>query len=152
MSSARTSGATSPPGWLANLSYPPNRDGGQAQYIEHPVPDVDRMSLFTDTVTWAQAHLDEPMTVAELAARSAMSPRTFARQFRSVTGTTPHQWLLVQRVQHAQRLLEVSDLSIEAVAVASGFSTAGNLRKHFGRVIQTSPQAYRRAFREPRPA
>jgi AraC family transcriptional regulator, transcriptional activator FtrA len=134
------------------LVVPPQRDGGQAQYIEHPMPDTDPLSLFADTVVWAQEHLDAPITVADLAARSAMSPRTFARRFRSATGTTPHQWLLGQRVRLAQRLLETSDLSIEAVAVTSGFSTSGNLRKYFGRVVHTSPQAYRRAFRDPRPA
>jgi transcriptional regulator GlxA family with amidase domain len=77
-----------------------------------------------------------------------MSPRTFARRFLLATGTTPYQWLVRQRVQLAQRLLEASDLSIEAVADKSGFSTAGNLRKHFGRIVHTSPQAYRHTFQE----
>ena len=95
-----------------------------------------------------QEHLEEPLTVEELAARSAMSPRTFARRFSVATGTTPYQWLLRQRVQLAQRLLEVSDLSIETVAEKSGFCTAGNLRKHFGRIVHTSPQAYRNAFQD----
>jgi AraC family transcriptional activator FtrA len=90
--------------------------------------------------------LSESVTVADLATRSAMSPRTFARRFVAATGTTPHQWLQRQRVHLAQQLLEVSDLSIESVAESSGFCTAGNLRKHFTRVMQTSPQAYRRTF------
>jgi transcriptional regulator GlxA family with amidase domain len=76
-----------------------------------------------------------------------MSPRSFARRFLAATGTTPYQWILRQRVQFAQRLLEVSDLSIETVAQRSGFSTAGNLRKHFTRIVHTSPQGYRRTFR-----
>jgi AraC family transcriptional regulator, transcriptional activator FtrA len=128
------------------LVVPPQRDGGQAQYIAAPLPTLDSSNLFADTVAWVQAHLDEPLRVGDLAARSAMSPRTFARQFVAVTGTTPHQWLQRQRVHLAQRLLETTDLSIESVAVDSGFCTAGNLRKHFTRIMHTSPQAYRRTF------
>jgi transcriptional regulator GlxA family with amidase domain len=79
-----------------------------------------------------------------------MSPRTFARRFLASTGTTPYQWLLRQRVERAQRLLETSDLPIDVVADRSGFGTAGNLRKHFGRLLHTSPQGYRRTFRERR--
>jgi AraC family transcriptional regulator, transcriptional activator FtrA len=128
------------------LVVPPQRDGGQAQYIDTPLPALDSSNLFADTVAWVQEHLNEPLTVADLAARSAMSPRTFARQFLAATGTTPHQWLQRQRVHLAQRLLETSDFSIESVAAGSGFCTAGNLRKHFSRIMQTSPQAYRRTF------
>jgi AraC family transcriptional activator FtrA len=129
------------------LVVPPQRDGGQAQYIEAPMPELDRASLFAGTVSWLQEHLDQPITVEDLAARSAMSPRTFARRFLASTGTTPYQWLVRQRVQLAQRLLEVSDLPIDSVAEKSGFSTAANLRKHFSRAVRTSPQAYRRTFR-----
>ena len=130
------------------LVVPPQRDGGQAQFIEQPLPELDDANLFADTVTWVQEHLDDPVTVEDLAQRSAMSPRTFARRFQAATGTTPYQWLLRQRVHLAQRLLETSDLSVETVAERSGFCTAGNLRKHFGRVVHTSPQAYRRAFQD----
>jgi transcriptional regulator GlxA family with amidase domain len=128
------------------LVVPPQRDGDQAQYIEQPLPVLDRSDLFADTMNWVQEHLDQPITVEELAARAAMSPRTFARRFVAATGTSPYQWLLRRRVQLAQQLLEASNLSIEAVAEKSGFCTAANLRKHFGRVVHTSPQAYRQAF------
>jgi AraC family transcriptional regulator, transcriptional activator FtrA len=128
------------------LVVAPQREGGQAQYINAPMPDLDSSSLFADTVAWLQEHLNEPVTVEELAARSAMSPRTFARRFLSSTGTTPYQWLLRQRIQFAQRLLEMTDLSVDSVADASGFSTAANLRKHFSRIVHTSPQSYRRTF------
>ncbi len=130
------------------LVVPPQRDGGQAQYIETPMPELDSASLFADTVCWLQEHLNEPVTVESLAARSAMSPRTFARRFLASTGSTPYQWLLRQRVQLAQRLLEMSDLPIDAVAEQSGFSTAANLRKHFSKAVHTSPQAYRRTFQD----
>lgn len=128
------------------LVVPPQREGGQAQYITAPMPDLDSSSLFAHTVTWLQEHLNEPVTVEDLAARSSMSPRTFARRFLASTGTTPYQWLLRQRIQLAQRLLETTDLPIDSVAETSGFSTAANLRKHFSRTVHTSPQAYRRTF------
>ena len=134
------------------LVVPPQRDGGQAQFIDTPLATFEDSDLFADTVAWVQGHLDEPLTVADLAARSAMSPRTFARRFLATTGTTPHQWLQRQRVQLAQRLLEGSDLPIDVVAERSGFCTAGNLRKHFNRTVLTSPQAYRRAFQDRRNA
>jgi AraC family transcriptional activator FtrA len=130
------------------LVVPPQRDGGQAQFIENPLPSLDSSNLFADTVAWMQEHLDEPVTIEDLAAKSAMSPRTFARRFVAATGTTPYQWLVAQRVQLAQRLLEMSDLTIEAVAQHSGFCTASNLRKHFSRVFHTSPQAYRHTFQD----
>ena len=130
------------------LVVPPQRDGGQAQFIEQPLPALDSSNLFADTLAWLQEHLDESVTVEDLAVRSAMSPRTFARRFVATTGTTPYQWLLRQRVQLAQRLLEASDLSIEIVAEKSGLGTAGNLRKHFSRLVHTSPQAYRHTFQD----
>ena len=106
------------------------------------MPEPDPSDLFADTVAWAQEHLDEPLSVADLARRSAMSRRTFARRFAATTGTT----LLRQRLQRAQRLLETTDLPIGVVARHSGMVTATNLRKHFGAVVRTTPQAYRRTF------
>jgi AraC family transcriptional activator FtrA len=129
------------------LVVPPQRDGGQAQYIDKPLPSLDQSDLLSETVQWMQSHLGEPLVVEALAERAAMSPRTFARRFQAATGTTPHHWLQVQRVRLAQRLLETTDLSIEIVAAQSGFSTSGNLRRHFGQLVHTSPQAYRQAFR-----
>jgi transcriptional regulator GlxA family with amidase domain len=128
------------------LVVPPQREGGQAQYIDAPMPVLGHSSLFAGTVDWLQEHLDEPITVEDLATRAAMSPRTFARRFLASTGTTPYQWLIQQRIQLAQRLLETSDLPVDSVAEKSGFCTAANLRKHFSRAVHTSPQAYRRTF------
>jgi AraC family transcriptional regulator, transcriptional activator FtrA len=128
------------------LVVPPFRDGGQAQYIETPMPVLDTADLFAETMAWVQENLGEPVTVEDLAGRSAMSRRTFARRFVATTGTTPYQWLLRQRLRLAQRLLETSDLPIDSVAQKSGFSTAANLRKHFSRVVRTSPQGYRHTF------
>jgi AraC family transcriptional regulator, transcriptional activator FtrA len=129
-----------------DLVVPPYRDGGQAQYVGTPLPTAHATDLFADTLAWAQEHLGEPITVTTLADRSAMSRRTFARRFVATTGTTPYQWLLDQRLRHAQRMLETSDLTVDAVAQNSGFLNAGNLRKYFARSLRTTPSAYRRAF------
>jgi len=91
-------------------------------------------------------HLDDPHSVASLAKRAAMSERTFARRFRAITGTTPHAWLLRQRVNLAQQLLETGERSVEEVARRSGFGTAAMLRHHFVRERGTSPAAYARTF------
>jgi len=128
------------------MVVPPHRDGGQAQYVEMPVAEPGPDPLRA-TLDWTLDHLDEPLTVDVLAARAHMSPRTFARRFRATTGVTPHQWLLRQRVLHAQRLLETTDAPVERVAHTSGFGSAGAMRLHFQRTLGTSPQAYRRTFR-----
>ncbi len=129
------------------MVVPPHRDGGQAQYVDLPVPTRAEDDPVGRTLGWMLEHLDENVTVDDLAARSHMSPRTFARHFRAVTGTTPHQWLLSQRILLAQRLLETTDLPVEQIAARCGFGSAANLRHHFAREVATSPLAYRRTFR-----
>jgi transcriptional regulator GlxA family with amidase domain len=131
-----------------DLVVPLHRAGGQAQYIETPMPPLAETDLFGDALTWLREHLDEPVTVHDLAVRSAMSPRTFARRFQASTGTTPLQWILGERIRLAQRLLETSVLPVDAVAHRSGFGSPDNLRKHFSRTVRTTPQAYRRAFQD----
>jgi AraC family transcriptional activator FtrA len=130
-----------------DLVVPLHRPGGQAQYIETPMPPLDDGDLFADTIGWLRGHLDEQVTVADLATRAAMSPRTFARRFLASTGTTPLSWIVLERIRLAQRLLETSDLPVDVLARESGFGSPDNLRKHFGRALRTTPQAYRRAFR-----
>jgi AraC family transcriptional activator FtrA len=125
----------------------PHRDGGQAQFVRTPVPPPAASDPFTDALVWAQEHLDEAIAVEELARRAAMSARTFARRFLEQQGTTPHQWLLRQRVAYAQRLLETTDLPVDVVAGRCGLGTATNFRQHFQRVVRTTPTAYRRTFR-----
>ena len=120
-------------------------DGGQSQYIESPVPAV-RGDSFARVTEWMLEHLDEDLTVDQLARRALMSGRTFARRFRADTGATPAAWLNRQRLIRAQQLLEESDLGLEQIAQQTGFGTAAVMRHHFIKVLQTSPQAYRRAF------
>ncbi len=129
------------------MVVPPHRDGGQAQYVEAPIPVACEDHSLSRTMDWAERHLDRTLTIESLAAVAQMSPRTFARRFRAVTGTTPLQWLLTRRVVFAQRLLETTTLPIEQVAEQCGFGSAAGLRQHFGRVMGTSPLAYRQTFR-----
>jgi transcriptional regulator GlxA family with amidase domain len=128
------------------MVVPPHRAGGQAQYIDVPVPDVRADDGVATAMRWALEHLDEPLGVEELAARALVSRRTFTRQFRQRTGTSAHQWLLQQRTLLAQRLLETTDLPVELVASRSGFGSAVTMRSHFQRALGTSPRDYRATF------
>lgn len=134
------------------MVVPPHRDGGQAQYIEAPLPEGDGQGELEPVLAWALEHLGDELTVPRLARRAQMSERTFARRFRATTGTTPAGWVARQRLQRAQELLESTDLPVDEVARRAGFGAAAALRHHFARQLGTSPQAYRRTFREPRPA
>ncbi|GAA3150411.1 helix-turn-helix domain-containing protein [Planomonospora alba] len=128
------------------LVVPPHRDGGQAQFVTTPVPAPDNHPL-AGLLPWVIERLDRPLTVEDLARRANMSSRTLGRHFRSVTGTTPLQWLLTQRIRHAQELLETTDDSVEAIAAATGMGTATTLRRHFNRTVGVPPDTYRRTFR-----
>ena len=129
------------------MVVPPHRDGGQAQYVVAPLPTVVSDDALGATMQWALEHLSDALTVDDLARHANVSPRSFARRFRAMTGTTPLQWLLNQRVQRARELLESTDLPVEVVATHAGFGTATSLRTHFARVTGTSPLAYRSTFR-----
>jgi AraC family transcriptional activator FtrA len=128
------------------MVVPAHRDGGQAQFVAAPVPDDPDDDTLSPTLDWAVGHLDLPLTVEDLARRALMSPRTFARHFRLATGTTPLQWLLRQRIVHAQQLLEATELPVELIANRCGFGSATALRVHFRRATGTTPLAYRRSF------
>jgi transcriptional regulator GlxA family with amidase domain len=127
------------------MVVPPHRDGGQAQFVEHPLP-ADGQHDLTDLLAWMTEHLADELTVAGLARRTHLSERTFARRFRAETGTTPHHWLTWQRVLLAQRLLETTELDVDQVARRCGFGGAATLRHHFIGRVGTSPQRYRRTF------
>ena len=126
------------------MVVPPHRDGGQAQFIETPLPiEADTLAPL---LAWMTEHLGEEQPVPDLAARALMSERTFARRFRAETGTTPAAWLVRQRVLRAQELLERTHAPVEEIARDCGFGTAAVLRHHFSRTLGTSPLAYRRTF------
>ena len=123
----------------------PHRDGGQAQYIEHPVPDRAPEPI-GEAMAWALENLAKPLTIAMLAEHAHLSSRTFIRQFGRLTGTTPRQWLIAQRVDLARRLLETTDLPVDQVSRRSGFNSSLSLRQHFMGRLGTTPSAYRRTF------
>jgi AraC family transcriptional activator FtrA len=131
---------------------PPHRDGGQAQFVDEPFTAMQADNPFVETLAWLAEHLGDPVTVEDLARRATMSPRSFARRFRAATGTTPHRWLVRQRVLFAQRLLETTDLAIEEIAWRCGLGTASNLRLQFSSHVRASPGAYRRTFHQEREA
>jgi transcriptional regulator GlxA family with amidase domain len=135
-------------GIARRMVVPPHRDGGQAQYVDQPVaPFCD--GTLRDLLEWLRAHLDQPLTVRQLAVRANMSERTFARRFVQDTGTTPQRWLIGQRILLAQQLLEESDETVDAIADRTGFGNATALRHHFRAWRGTTPNAYRRLFRGP---
>lgn len=133
------------------MVVPPHRDGGQAQFVSQPLPPPKDPEPFAATLEWMVEHIDQELPVDKMAKRAHMSPRTFARRFRAATGTTPHKWLMHQRVQMAQRLLETTEEPVEIIAERSGFASAAMLRIHFQSIVRTSPLAYRRCFNCERP-
>ncbi|MFJ1989921.1 GlxA family transcriptional regulator [Streptomyces asiaticus] len=128
------------------LVAPAHRPGGQAQYIEAPLPERTDDSL-APLLHWAAERLHEPLTVADLAHRAHTSPRTLVRRFHAATGTTPLRWLQGQRIARARELLEGGDLPVDRIAELCGLGTAANLRRHFTRAVGVPPHDYRRAFR-----
>ncbi|GIG83004.1 GlxA family transcriptional regulator [Planotetraspora kaengkrachanensis] len=130
---------------------PPWREGGQAQFIERPVPEPTASST-SATRAWALERLHRPISLSEMAGRAQMSVRTFSRRFREEVGVTPGQWLIRQRVEHARRLLETTDLPVDGVAVEAGFGTGASLRQHMTAALGVSPTAYRHTFHAAIPA
>ncbi|WP_399085247.1 GlxA family transcriptional regulator [Streptomyces sp. BBFR2] len=133
------------------LGVPPHREGGQTQFTaEAPLRGAE--PSLAPLLDWVSGRLGTRVSVAEMAARLRVSPRTLARRFAEQVGTTPGQWLLARRISAARTLLEETDLPVEAVAVRVGLSSATNLRRRFHDALGTTPAAYRRAFRHRRPA
>jgi len=130
------------------LVIPPHRDGGQAQYVPDSFPK-DAGGGLAPLLRWAEAHLDQPLNVETLSKKAALSPRTLARRFTQEAGTTPHRWIIHQRLLSAQRRLETTRASIDEVAEAVGFGTATTLRQRFQQAFGTTPTAYRRRFAPP---
>jgi transcriptional regulator GlxA family with amidase domain len=143
----RLSGAEVANGRAKRLLISPHRQGGQAQFIERPLPVSNSDGRLARVLEWVARHLEQSHSLASLAEQAAMSRRNFTRHFRQATGTSFKQWLLSQRLAYAQRLLENGDASIELVAQQAGFATGLSLRQHFRAVLDISPSAYRKQFR-----
>ncbi|MEU6539417.1 helix-turn-helix domain-containing protein [Streptomyces sp. NPDC047000] len=132
----------------ARLSVMPlEREGGQAQFIEHPLPPAPAGATLEPLLDWLGAHCDRDLTLDEIAARAGMSARTLNRRFREQTGTTPLQWLHRARVRRAQHLLETTTYPVERIAAQAGFGSPTAFRERFRRVVGTSPHLYRKSFR-----
>ncbi|HEX6521836.1 MAG TPA: helix-turn-helix domain-containing protein [Streptosporangiaceae bacterium] len=129
-----------------SMVVPPHRAGDQAQFVQTPLPELDRTDPVEETLSWALGQLNQDLPVERLARRARMSRRNFDRRFREVTGTAPATWLTHQRVLRAQQLLESTRLPVEEVARQCGFSSGAALRPHFRRIVGTVPAAYRTAF------
>ncbi|NEB78331.1 helix-turn-helix domain-containing protein [Streptomyces sp. SID14478] len=125
---------------------PPHRDGGQAQFIQRPVPEA-QLATTTKARAWALGHLHDPIQLRDMAEQESLSVRTFTRRFREEVGVSPGQWLTRQRVERARHLLESSSLSIDQVARDAGFGTAQSMRQHLQAALGVTPTAYRRTFR-----
>ncbi len=130
------------------LVVPAHREGGQAQYIERPMPKIPGgHDHFSRALDWTVRHLHEPCLLGEIAARAFMSRRTFTRRVRETTGTSFGSWLTNERLAFCQQLLETSDRSIDDIAGATGFGSTASLRQHFKTAFGVSPTRYRRGFR-----
>lgn len=138
-------------GIARRMVVPPHRDGGQAQFVDQPVP-VPGDGALSELLDWLLGDLRRSVSVAEMAARAHMSPRTFARRFAQETGTTPQRWLTGQRILLAQHLLEETDDTVEAIADRCGFGSVTVFRHHFRAWRGTTPNDYRRTFRTPVPS
>jgi transcriptional regulator GlxA family with amidase domain len=126
---------------------PPWREGGQAQFIERPVPEEQDRST-SGVRAWALANLDRPLSIDDLARRANMSRRSFTRRFRREVGQSPTRWLTLQRLAHARHLLEATDLTVDQIARRAGLGTAVSLRQHLRAALGVSPSAYRKTFRQ----
>jgi transcriptional regulator GlxA family with amidase domain len=129
-----------------NLVIPPHRDGGQSQYLRVAVPADGDDQRLAAVIAWARANLDRRTSVEEMAVRALMSRRSFARRFKAATGATPHAWLLAQRMNLAEELLETTDLPIDEVAKRVGYGSAAVLREQFVLRRGVAPRDYRRTF------
>jgi transcriptional regulator GlxA family with amidase domain len=128
----------------------PQRDGGQAQFIEGV--GAGESGDLAATRAWMLEQLATPLSIEAMAAHAHFSERTFARRFHGETGMSPLRWLHAQRILEARRLLETTDLPIETIAYRCGFGSATALRTHFRASVKTTPTAYRATWRQRRPS
>ena len=106
---------------------------------------TDAEDTIAGVMAWLSAHLDADHSLDSMARRAFMSRRTFVRHFRRVTGSSPYDWLLAQRIARAQELLDQGSLTVEAIAQRTGFGGSGILRRHFRRIVGCTPSEYREA-------
>lgn len=130
-----------------SLVIAPHREGGQAQYIERPLPPRPDDDAISRVMDWAGQHLADPLSIEVMAAAAHMSTRTFVRTFRAATGTTPATWVRTRRLDEARRLLETTDRPIDTIATDCGIGSPVTLRQNFSAAFKISPSQYRARFR-----
>jgi len=129
-----------------NLVVAPHREGDQAQYVDRPMPEPGGVGHLGPTIDWALGHLEERLSVDDLAAHARMSRRNFTRRFAEATGSTPARWVLVRRLDEARRLLETTSWPVARIADACGFSSVVTFRQNFVAAYSTTPTSYRQRF------
>jgi AraC family transcriptional activator FtrA len=129
------------------LVIPPHRDGDQAQYVPRPVAP-DGASQLAKLLDWIRLHLSEPHSVASLAKRAGMSPRTLLRRFKEAAGLAPNEWIVRERVALAREMLESGRVALAHIAQRAGFGSDESLRRHFRLHVGVPPAIYRKRFRE----
>lgn len=139
-------GSTAAADVARNLVVAPHREGDQAQYIARPMPEPESAGHLGSTLDWAQAHLDQRLSVDLLAAHAGMSRRHFTRRFAEVTGSTPARWILARRLDEARRLLETTTWTLGRIATACGFASVVTFRQNFVAAYATTPSSYRHRF------
>lgn len=123
----------------------PVRAGGQAQYIKDSIR-TDTEPPLRSLTDWIREHLDEPLTMVDLASHEHMSERNLARRFHTATGMSPFDWITRERINRARELVETTDYPIGQIAAMVGIGSAESLRRNFSRLVGTSASAYRRTF------
>ena len=142
-------GATEANRTARRLVFAPHRDGGQAQFIEQPLPAASGDCRLTVLMNSVRTRLKEPQTLNTLADAARMSRRSFTRHFKAVTGTSAAVWLLKERLLFSQRLLESSDESIEVIADTAGFGSVASMRMHYRAALGVTPTVWRERFGAP---
>ena len=128
------------------MVVPPHREGGQAQFIEQPVPVSTNDARMSSLLEYVRNNLDKPHSLDDLARYSVMSRRTFTRHFHKATGSSLGEWLTAERLQRSQELLELTSHSIETIAELVGFVSAASLRQHFRTRFNVTPTEWRKTF------
>ncbi|MBO1324451.1 GlxA family transcriptional regulator [Acetobacter sp. TBRC 12305] len=119
------------------------RPGGQSQFSALLEMDGGE-ERFTALLGWIRARLSQRLTVDALAEHMAMSPRNFARAFRSSVGVSPARAVERLRLEAAHERVVHSTTPIEAIAIATGFHDPERMRRAFLRAFGLPPQAIRR--------
>ncbi|STZ75593.1 GlxA family transcriptional regulator [Bergeriella denitrificans] len=128
------------------LVVPPQREGGQAQFIEQPLVQSTKDRQINTLLNGLRDTLHLPHSIDSAAAQTAMSRSTFTRHFKKATGATFLDWLHKERLQRSLDLLENTSLTIDQIAERCGFQNTVSFRTQFYRYYQVQPNVWRKHF------